>query len=197
MYVSEEEMKQAFDTKEANETLTQDSITTEPPVELAPPPSPFSAPESPLPKSAYADDAETVLANEPYSAVQTPDPAPVAEWNPPPAPAASRRDQPNMQFQPAQSDAGAPSQGLAIGSLVCGILSCTICCSMGILLGPAAVVMGFMAKKKAEESPSEYGGRSLALGGMITGAVGILFGIGIIIYYIIVGATMFAGGLPN
>jgi len=81
--------------------------------------------------------------------------------------------------------------------LVCGILSCTICCSLGILLGPAALVMGFMAKKKAEEQPSQYGGRGLALGGMVTGAVGVLFGLGIILYYIIVGVALFSGALPN
>ncbi len=34
--------------------------------------------------------------------------------------------------------------------------------------------MGFIAKKKAEEDPAHFTGRGLALGGMITGGLGIL-----------------------
>lgn len=88
--------------------------------------------------------------------------------------------------------AGGQSQGLAIGSLVCGILSC-ICCFASIILGPAGLIMGFIAKKKAEEDPANYGGRGLALGGMITGAVGIVLFVVLIIlqvFFGVMGAVM-------
>jgi len=75
----------------------------------------------------------------------------------------------NPSFQPPA--AAAPSQGLAIGAMVCGILSCVCCVS--ILTGPAGLIMGFIAKKKADEDPAHYGGRTYALVGMITGGLGI------------------------
>ncbi len=198
MYVSESEMKEVFGAQEqANETPVEPAVETAAPSFDATPPSPFSVPEEPAaakPPFEHAE-TETVLASEASSPFREPEPAPV--WTTPPAPDAAWQGQQNVQYQPAPPNAGGPSQGLAIGSLVCGILSCTICCSMGIFFGPAALLMGFMAKKKAEESPLEYGGRGLALGGMISGAVGVLFGLGIILYYIIVGVAVFSGGLPN
>lgn len=90
---------------------------------------------------------------------------------------------PNPSFQ--QAPAGGQSQGLAIGSLVCGILSCLCCVS--IITGPVGLIMGFIAKKKAEEDPANYGGRSLALGGMITGSVGTLLFFVLIILQIFFG----------
>jgi hypothetical protein len=48
--------------------------------------------------------------------------------------------------------------------------------------------MGFIAKKKAEENPGAFGGRGLALGGIITGAISVLLGIIVIILYIFTGA---------
>ena len=72
----------------------------------------------------------------------------------------------------SQPPVSGQSQGLAIASLVCGILSC-ICC-FSILTGPAGFIMGIIAKKKADEDPAHFGGRGLALGGMITGGIGTL-----------------------
>jgi hypothetical protein len=87
-------------------------------------------------------------------------------------------------FQPPMQG-GAPSQGLAIGALVCGVLSCLCCFS--IATGPAGLIMGFIAKKKAEEDPMHYTGRGLALGGMITGIIGILGFIALIVLQIFFG----------
>ena len=89
----------------------------------------------------------------------------------------------NPSFQPPP--VAAPSQGLAIGALVCGVLSCLCCVS--ILTGPAGLIMGFIAKKKADEDPAHYGGRGLALAGMITGGIGILLFIVLIIMQIFFG----------
>jgi hypothetical protein len=67
-----------------------------------------------------------------------------------------------------------PSQGLAIGSLICGILSLLCCAS--ILTGPAAVIMGFIARKNANENPNQFGGAGLALAGMVCGGIGFVVG---------------------
>lgn len=80
---------------------------------------------------------------------------------------------------------GGQSQGLAIGSLVCGILSCVCCFSF--ITGPAALIMGFMAKKKADEDPANFGGRGLALGGMITGALGLVLFVVLVIIQVLFG----------
>ena len=203
MYVSESDLKDVFEggVGETMETPTVESFAPESESSVfsdqAPPPSPFSTPDTPFEpiqsQSPFAD-AETVINdNSPF---QTPELSPVADWNPQPIQTAWP-NQPAASNAPVAFGVAEQNKGLAIGSLVCGVLSCTVCCSMGILLGPAALVMGFMAKKKADEYPSQYGGRGLALGGMITGAVGVLFGIGIILYYLIVGAAVLSGGLPN
>ncbi len=87
------------------------------------------------------------------------------------APEASWQNEPvgqNTPFQPPV--AGTASQGLAIGSLVSGILS--LLCCFSIITGPAAVIMGFIARKKANEDPAQFAGAGLAPGGMICGVVG-------------------------
>ena len=112
-----------------------------------------------------------------------------AQWTPPPAPDTSWQNQQigqNTPFQPPAAGVGGQNQTLAIVSLVTGILS-IFCCGW-ILPGVAAIVMGFIAKKKAEENPGAFGGRGLALGGIITGAISVLLGIIVIILYIFTGA---------
>lgn len=113
------------------------------------------------------------------------------EWTPPPAPVAGWQDQglgANTPFQPpAVVGAGGQNQTLAIVSLVLGILGICIC---GVFTGIPAVITGFMAKNKADQNPAEYGGRGLALAGMITGGIGTILGILGIIYYLIILSQM-------
>ena len=68
-----------------------------------------------------------------------------------------------------------PSNGLAIGALVVGILSIpgACCCYSSIPLGIAAIIMGVMAMNKAKLSPESHGGRGMAMGGLVCGIVGI------------------------
>lgn len=69
---------------------------------------------------------------------------------------------------------GAPQgqqNGLAIGSLVCGLLS-PFCC--GLLTAIPAIVLGFMAISKNKADPAHYGGKGMAIGGIIGGSLGIL-----------------------
>src|SRR5690349_6802826 len=59
--------------------------------------------------------------------------------------------------------------GLAIASLVLGITS--MC--LTVFTGVPAVIMGHIARSRAKRDPENYGGEGLALGGLITGYIGI------------------------
>ena len=56
------------------------------------------------------------------------------------------------------------------------------CCYGGIPLGAGAIITGVIALNQEKEDPTKYGGRSLAIAGIITGAVG--FSISIIVFII-------------
>jgi hypothetical protein len=103
-----------------------------------------------------------------------------SEWAPPPAPAQNWGNQglgQNTPFSPppAMAGAGGENKTLAIVSLVCGVLSCLCCIS--VLTGPAALITGFIANGNISKNPAMYGGKGLAMGGMITGALGTIIGI--------------------
>jgi hypothetical protein len=54
-----------------------------------------------------------------------------------------------------------------------------------LVTGIPAIITGYMAKNNVDSNPNQYGGRGLALAGMILGGVSVLFSILGIIYYII------------
>ena len=57
-------------------------------------------------------------------------------------------------------------------SLVLGIGSCVLaCCLGGIWLGAPAAVVGFIAMRNIERDPHRYGGRGMAVGGMVVGII--------------------------
>jgi hypothetical protein len=95
-----------------------------------------------------------------------------SDWTPPPAPNASWQDQglgANTPFQPPPVSAQGQNNTMAIVALVCGILG--FCCGF---IGIAGVIVGFIAKGKADSDPANYGGRGMAIAGIILGAVGFL-----------------------
>lgn len=188
-------------------------LTPEPPPTPfdAPPPSPFTAPEEPMSSSssyeepAY-DEAATMIQPtfepppfEPStpafdavpSAFDTPTAAPVAEWTPPPAPDAGWASQEigsNTPFQPPPAGvAGGENKTLAIVSLVLGIVS--LCCYVSPLTGLAALITGFLAIKNINNDPVQFGGKGLAIAGMVTGGLFFLIGL---IYWVFI---LFFGGL--
>jgi hypothetical protein len=63
------------------------------------------------------------------------------------------------------------TDGLAIASLIVGILS-LLCC--GVLLGPAAAIMGFISRNRITASGGAVSGGGLAMAGLILGVVGFL-----------------------
>ena len=88
----------------------------------------------------------------------------------------------------------APNQTLAIVSLCLGAASMTIgwCCSLGVILGPAAVITGLIARSQIKKDPNKFAGNGLALGGIITGSVFI----GIYLLIILIwGASVFLSAL--
>ena len=72
--------------------------------------------------------------------------------------------------------------GLALGSLICGILS-LIC--FGPLTAIPALVLGFMQLQKIKTDPAQYGGKGMAIAGMALGGLSLLFLILYIVFVII------------
>ena len=154
---------------------------------------PFQSPFNQFPSPLEIEEVKAEALNTPYAEKveeQHNQPIEQSNWTPPPAPDSNWQNQQigqNTPFQPPPSEQG-QNKTLAIVSLVLGILSIP-CCGF-ILFGIGALVTGYMAKGKAEQNPSEYGGRGLALGGMILGGITIVIGIIMNIVYLFIGLPM-------
>lgn len=160
-----------------------------------PPPSPFSQSE---PEPQFRQTTPPIPSPFDMPKFDSPEPEPPAfvqpeAFNPPaadlsapivtadqsPMPAAQEQNWQEQQMQNPQFSQGAPAaagpnQTLAIVSLVIGILS-LLCCT-AFIPGIVAIVLGFMARGKANSDPANYGGGGLALGGIIAGGVSLLIG---------------------
>jgi hypothetical protein len=79
----------------------------------------------------------------------------------------------------------APTNGLAIASMVCGILG-VVTCYFGGLFGLPAVICGHMAISAIRQSPLPMGGRGMAIAGLVTGYLGILCSVGSAIFFFVV-----------
>ncbi len=204
VYVSDEEMKAAMqDTAQEPEVVDIPPATEAPAPSfgsLSPPPSPFSSDEPPAPSFIEPEPAPAPppMADEPATMIQPPPafepppPAPVEQWTPPPAPDANWQNQEigsNTPFStpPLGTAAGGQNKTLPIVSLIFGIGS--LCCYLSPITGIAALVTGFLGMKNANNNPAEYGGKGLAIAGMVMGAVFFLIGIA---YYIFI---LFFGGM--
>ena len=69
------------------------------------------------------------------------------------------------------------SPGLAVASMVCGILSIPVCCVwvLSIILGLLGVVLGIIARGKITRGEASGGG--MAVTGIVCGIIGLLFGL--------------------
>ena len=84
-----------------------------------------------------------------------------------------------MQYASPRTD------GLAIASLITGILSLVCCFAViGIVLGPVAAIMGFISRGRITASGGTLGGGGLAIGGLILGVVGFLASVGALLFWI-------------
>ena len=77
-------------------------------------------------------------------------------------------------------------QTLPIVSLVFGILSIPLgfCCYAGIPLGIVALITGYIGLNNEKNDPTRYGGRGLAIGGMITGGLVLVLSILLFILWV-------------
>jgi type IV pilus assembly protein PilA len=70
-------------------------------------------------------------------------------------------------------NASAPRTGLALWSLILGVLSIFTLGCLGI--GPiVGIVLGIVALVKAGKAPAEYGGKGMAIGGLVTSALSLV-----------------------
>jgi hypothetical protein len=74
--------------------------------------------------------------------------------------------------------------GLAIASMVCGIVGIFFCYLAG-LLGIPAVICGHMALNRISQSPIPLGGRGMAIAGLILGYLAILISLGSVIAFVV------------
>lgn len=80
------------------------------------------------------------------------------------------------------------TNGMAIGSLVTGIISLVICVTslpLGVLLGPVAIGLSIRANRVMREDSTQTG-KGLATAGLVTGIIGLLVGIALTIFWIVV-----------
>lgn len=77
-----------------------------------------------------------------------------------------------------------PTSGLAIASMICGIVGYLTCWFVGIL-GIPAVICGHMALNRINTSPYPVGGRGMAISGLILGYLGILITVGSVMAFVV------------
>lgn len=130
------------------------------------------------PPTQFADDSPpTLLMNQPR--VTNP-----IDW------AQSSLAQPQSStLVPANHQLGMAAYGasrdqtLPTVSLILGIISMfLVCCAGGIWLGLPAAIVGFIAMRNVDSNPNRYGGRGMAIGGMVLGIVTFLASILILIF---------------
>lgn len=80
------------------------------------------------------------------------------------------------------------NQVLPTVSLVLGILGFVLtCCYGGIPFGIAAVITGYLGLSNAGKNPMQYGGRGLAIAGLVIGALSVLGSL-LMIFFAIIGS---------
>ena len=110
---------------------------------------------------------------EPYRWANESPPAPAPAWTPPPVPM-----YPAIRQQQQTT--------VAILSLVFGLASITIgWICFGLPLGILAMILGFVALSQIRRNPAQYGGKPLALCGLITGGIVFLVHVAIFVIWIV------------
>ena len=138
------------------------ALFREPPVTVTMPPRPTEyvpqAPNAPTPPAPYGWASESPPA-----------------WVPPPPPVPF-----GSAVRPAQQ------QGIAVASLIFGLISITfgwIC--GGPIFGLLAVVLGAVALTQIKRNPQQYGGKPIAVAGLITGGISLLVYVAITVLWIV------------
>jgi hypothetical protein len=77
----------------------------------------------------------------------------------------------------------APTCGLAIASMICGIVGIVTCYFAG-LLGVPAVICGHLAIARINGSPVPMAGRGMAIAGLILGYLGIAMSVAAVAFFV-------------
>jgi hypothetical protein len=80
--------------------------------------------------------------------------------------------------------APAKNDGMAIGALVCGILSITCAGFLGVVLGPVALVLGTRSRKRIHSAAGVLRGEGMALTGIVLGVIGLAVSVVYLIFLI-------------
>ena len=141
-----------FCTQDGTALVNAESSQNEPPPTVVYP--------APMPPSVSPSEQPTLDlpgGHRSPPALYSPPQSPQA-WMPPPSPAFG---------------GAAPQKTVAIASLVLGIVSVTLgwCCFFGVLTSPVAIGLGIFALVQINKDPTKYGGRPLAIGGIVAGSL--------------------------
>jgi len=102
---------------------------------------------------------------------------PAASATPPPSPPPPP---PPAMTSMAMPPSGRPvNSQMAIWSMILGVLSMFQCCQ--IILGPVAIILGFVALSKIKANPSMTGS-GFAIAGIVMGVLGLLIGLAFLIF---------------
>jgi hypothetical protein len=133
----------------------------------------------------------TGSSNEPpptvaYSAPMPPSVSPLEQptmdypggYKPPPIQMSTPQSmQPGWSPPPPPAYAAQPQKTMALFSMILGIVSITIgwCCWFGVLTSPVAIGLGIFALFQIKQDPSKYGGKGMAIAGIVTGSLYFVF----------------------
>jgi hypothetical protein len=114
-------------------------------------------------------------------------PPPPPEMPPPPPP-----------YGPPPSEPPAKRSTLAVVSLICGVVGmiATCFCGLGVAVGIAGIVTGFLARREIARSDGRVSGAGFALGGIIAGALSVLILLAALVLFA-TGAVDPAGAAPR
>lgn len=180
-----------FDSPAPSEPYSTPSFAEPEPEQQSPASNPFDSPRSYTPPEYTEPEQPANPFDHQYAPGADSNQQAQMEWAPPPAPDANWQNQQigqNTPFQPPVT--GGQNQTLPIVSLVFGIIS--VCCWIAPVTGLIALITGFMGMKNANNDPNNYGGKGLAIAGMIVGGIFFLLGV---IYYILYIVGIAAGSM--
>ena len=91
-------------------------------------------------------------------------------WQPPAPP-----------YQPPKE----PSQGLALASMIVGIVGVVTAGCLGPIPGIVALIMGLTALSQIKKSPEQYGGKPYATAGVVIGALSVAFYVLLLLWFLL------------
>jgi len=149
----------SFCTKDGASLIDTSALPQEPPPTMMSPP---------LPPSVSPSEQPTINLQTTQPAPYSP-PAPMQQsWQPPPQPMQS-----GWQPPPPPAYAKTKKQGLAIASMILGIISFPLvfCCYTGTVTSPIAIVLGIISLVQIKNDPDENGGKPFAIVGIVLGGL--------------------------